>query len=234
MSSKPITTFNAIGVLELACAAHRYNGGYIREEEIILSVDGKTTDTKHPNKQLMRFSLGEEPPQSYAYDSDPFFLHINDADRQLAADIKKHFRKLVFAAVLNDNEFYTALNIMFTNNEVPLSKFGYFAALPSVYTREYADAQFKKRIIDLNRGHLGNTGDKLLDKDTEILEIFRSKNYDAWNVTAIIDNTLVSWMGSSQVNPGPCVLIKATIKGFSDHYKYHIPVTRLNYVKVFQ
>lgn len=228
MSKNP--TFNAQGVLELACAAQRYNNGYVKTNEVSVSSDGKVMDTKHPNKDLMLYSMGESV---HGDQTKQFTLHVNDADRELAVDIKKYFRKLMFAAVMNDNEFYTSLNIMFTNNEVPLNKFGYFAALPSVYIRDYAETQFKKKLVELDHEYLGDIGDVLVDKDCEVLEIFRSKNYDAYNITAIIDNKLVSWMGKS-VNPGACVVIKAKIKGFGEHFKHKTPLTRLHYVKAFQ
>lgn len=225
-----VPTFPATRVLELACAAQRYNNGYIKANDVIVSSDGKIMDTKHPNKELMVHSLGES---SHGSDAKPFILYITDNDIQLAADIKKYFRKLMFAAVMNDNEFYTTLNIMFTNNEVPLNKFGYFAALPSVYVRDYAETQFKKKMDSIDPGYIGAVGDELVDKDCEVLEVFRSKQYDAYNVTAIIDNKLVSWMGK-QVNPGPCVVIKARVKGYSEHFKHNVPLTRLNYVRAFQ
>lgn len=220
-----------MGVLELACAAQRYNGEYVKTNDVIVSSDNKVMVSIHPNKELMLHSLGVS---THGSDAKPFTLHVTDADRQLAADIKKHFRKLMFSAVMNDNEYYTTLNIMFTNNQVPLNKFGYFAALPSVYIRDYAETQFKKKLKDIEHTFIGEIGDELLDKDCEVLEIFRSKNYDAYNVTAIIDNKLVSWMGKNPVNPGPCVVIKAKVKGFSTHFKQDVPLTRLNYVKVFQ
>lgn len=227
--SKKTTSFNALGVLELACAAFRYNDGYVKEQAVVFAADGVAVTNVYPNKQLMLYSIGEHPPEV-----KPFMLRINDQDRALAADIKKHFRKLVFAAVVNDNEYYTALNVMFTNNEVPMTKFGYFAALPSVYIRDYADTQFKKKITEISQEYLGPIGAELLDKDCEVLDVVRSKNYDAWNITAIIDNCLVSWMGKQQLIPGPCVVIKARVKDHGSHFKHRISLTRLNYVKAFQ
>jgi hypothetical protein len=226
-----IPSFNAIGVLELACAAQRYNGGYVKANDVFVSSDNQVMATVHPNKTLMLHSLGES---EHGSDAKTFTLHVTDADKQLAADIKKHFRKLMFSAVMNDNEFYTTLNIMFTNNQVPLNKFGYFAALPSVYIRDYAETQFDKKTKELSHEHLGLIGEQIEDRDCEVLEIYKSKTYDAYNITAIIDNHLVSWMGKNSLNPGPCVVIKAKIKGYSEHFKKGIPLTRLNYVRAFQ
>jgi hypothetical protein len=86
----------------------------------------------------------------------------------------------------------------------------------------------------LTNEHIGYINEEIFDKDCEIIEVKRSKNYDAWNTCAIIDNKLVSWMGKNELKLGPCVVIKAKIKEHSMHWKYQVPETRMNYVKAFQ
>ena len=77
-------------------------------------------------------------------------------------------------------------------------------------------------------------GTKLFDLDSEILEVRRSKNYDAYNVTAIICNKMATWMSNPELQVGPAVIVRANIKGLNIHQIYNVPVTRLNYVKVYQ
>jgi hypothetical protein len=81
---------------------------------------------------------------------------------------------------------------------------------------------------------LGLPGDELFDKDCEIIKCKKSKNYDAFNIDAIIDNKLTSWMSKPMLQMGPCVLIKGKIKDHSKHWQQPVDVTRLNYVKAFQ
>ena len=141
---------------------------------------------------------------------------------------------MVFTAVKNDDEFYTQLNAILINEDIALNRLGFVACLPGTYFRDYAKTRFEKVINDLTKEHIGLVGDEILDKDCDIIEVKRSKNYDAWNTCAIIDNKLVSWMGKNELKLGPCVVIKAKIKEHSLHWKYAIPETRMNYVKAFQ
>ena len=140
----------------------------------------------------------------------------------------------MFSAIKGDNEFQTEVNNILSTETVPANKIGYIACLPSTYARDYAKTQMERRIKSLDEGHAGNVGDVLLNKDCEILECVRSKNFDAWNIYAIMDNRMVAWMGKKEVKMGPAVLVGAKVKDHSEHWKYKNPVTRLNYVKVFQ
>mgnify|MGYP000405731007 CR=1 FL=1 len=81
---------------------------------------------------------------------------------------------------------------------------------------------------------LANVGAEVFDLDCEILSCQRSKNYDAYNVDAIINNMMVSWMGKTKFELGPCVVIKAKVKDHARHWKYENAVTRLNYVKLYK
>ena len=80
--------------LELACAAHRVNKGYLKEPKVTYDDDGKVIYTVSTNRDLVMFNLKNPliPVTAIA----PMRLDINDDDRELAADIRKHFRKLVF------------------------------------------------------------------------------------------------------------------------------------------
>jgi hypothetical protein len=92
----------------------------------------------------------------------------------------------------------------------------------------------EKRVKSLDQGYIGNAGSVILNKDCEVLECSRSKNFDAYNVYAIMDNKMVGWMGKKELKIGPAVVSGAKVKDHSEHWKYKNSVTRLNYVKVFQ
>jgi hypothetical protein len=86
----------------------------------------------------------------------------------------------------------------------------------------------------LDDSHLAPINSNIIDKDCEVLNSQRSKNFDAWNIDAIIDNKLVSWMSKINLKPGACVVVKAKVKDHNKHWKHEISVTRLNYVKAAQ
>jgi hypothetical protein len=218
--------------LELACAAQRINKGYIKEPVVKYGDNNEVLYTTYCNRDLVLFNLKNPliPVTAIA----PMRLVITEEDREMVTDIRKYFRKLVFSAVKNDDDFWTQLNVILTLDEVPSNRIGFVACLPQSYIRDYAKTRMEKIVKDLTQEHYGLIGDELLDKDCEILDIRRSKNFDAWNICAIIDNKMVSWMSRNELKPGACVLIKGKVKDHSLHWKYQCPETRLNYVKAFQ
>lgn len=224
-----------LSVLELACAAQRINQDYIKETVPVYSDDAKVMSYKWANKMLMLLSLYPENYRSTSEnDPPPPLLKVTDQDREQAQEIKKYFRKLMFSAVKGDNEFHTEVNALLENGEVPSNKFGFIACLPMVYRRDLSKKEFNQRIKTVEDDYIGMPGEILIDKDCEILESIRSKHYEAFNILAIIDNKIVSWMGKKDMKLGPCVVQKAKIKEHSRHWKNQNKVTRLNYVKAFQ
>ena len=92
----------------------------------------------------------------------------------------------------------------------------------------------KKISKKLDDGFIGEIGSQLNDLDCEILESVRSKNFDAYNICAIIDNKMASWFSKADLKLGACVIVKAKVKDHSEHWLHKNPVTRLNYVKAVQ
>lgn len=225
-------------LLELACAAQRVNKTYQKDLEAIYAdkdvIVGKVMYYKYPNRQLMLLALGEDKSQYSSEYPKPQLLCTNLDDRELANDIQKYYRRLAFAAIQGDNEFQTEVNGLLNSTDIPLNKLGFIACLPSVYKRDYARQQTEKKVKTLDVGYVGLVGEEILDKDCEVLSSQRSKNFDAWNIDAIIDNKMVSWMSKNDLKLGPCVVIKGKIKGHNEHWKHGNPVTRLNYVKAAQ
>jgi hypothetical protein len=222
-------------LLELACAAQRVNKEYIKTLEAVYADDtSKVMYYKYPNRTLIEAVLGEDKAQYSPEYPKPQLLCTNLEDRELANEIQKYYRRLAFAAIEGDNEFQTTVNSLLNSTDVPLNRLGFIACLPSVYKRDYAKTQMEKRVKTLDDAYISAVGTNLLDKDCEIVSSQRSKNFDAWNVDAIIDNKLVSWMSKSDLKIGACVVISARVKDHSSHWKYQILTTRLNYVKAAQ
>lgn len=225
-------SFQTLQVLELACAAQRVNKDYIKETEYLFAVDGKAMGMKQPNKFLILFTLGVN--KSIDPKDAPPLLKITTEDKELAADIQKYYKRLLFAAVEGDNEFLTNLNSVLGTDEISINKIGFLACLPSVYKRDYARHRMEKLSKTVDASYLAPIGTNLFDLDCEVLGSQRSKNFDAWNIDAIIDNKMVSWMSKVDLLIGPCVVVKAKVKDHAKHWKFENPVTRLNYVKAAQ
>lgn len=224
-------------VLELACAAQRVNKSYIKIEEAVLAPDDQGQHqvlyTKKPNKVLMLVTLD---PKNWNGDpkEQPYPLKITQEDTDTANAIKSHYRKFMFSAVAGDNEFQTTVNSLLNGADVGINMFGYIACLPSLHVKDVMQTNVKRAAKTAEESWLGDIGQVLLDLDCEILAVQRSKNFDAWNIDATINNKLASWMSKSELRTGPCVIIKAKVKDTTKHWKHETPVTRLNFVKVAQ
>ncbi len=234
--SAPEKDYPVQTILELACAAYRYNKDYIKTLEPIYADDYKVVSYKHPNKILMLTVLGEDKTNYTGMDvlMKPPLITNNLEDKQLAEEIIKFYRRLMFNAIEGGDDFKTELNSILTKETTTVNKFGWIACLPSVYKRDLSRHQFDKKTKTVEEGWIGEIGGSIFDLDCEILSSAKSKNFDAYNIDAIIDNKLVSWMSQKDVTIGPAVVIKAKVKDHGVHWKTKGTVTRLNYVKVAQ
>jgi len=216
-------------VLELACAAQRTNGAYIKEQESVYADDGVFMYAKQPNKILMILTLDDRMviPDTKA-------LKIEPEDVARAEEIQKYYKRLMFAAIEGENDFLTTINSILGGGTVKENQFGYVACLPSVQARDAVHNQVKKAARQVEEGYLGKPGDRLADLDCEILEVIKSKNFDGWNICAIINNKMASWMSQVELKRGPCVIVKAKVKDNSKHWKHGNDETRLNFVKAVQ
>jgi hypothetical protein len=220
-------------VLELACAAQRTNKGYLKDQESVFDNEGKFLFVKHTNKSLIRKALGLVETYQ-APEFAPMDIFVEDEDKELAEDIRKYYRRLMFAAVKGDNEFQTEVNVLLNAETMSATKVGFIACLPSVYRRDYGHNLLEKKIKTAEDRYLAERDTMVFDKDCEILSCQKSKNFDAFNIDAIIDNVIVSWMSKIELKLGAAVVIKAKVKDHTKHWKFHNSVTRLNYVKVAQ
>lgn len=225
--------FSTQQVLELACSAQRINGTYIKESQAVYADDGVFLFTKHTNKMLMLFTLDHTLWTADPKDA-PMPLKVLPEDTAQADEIKKHFRKFMFSAIEGENEFQTNINTILSSDTVKQNQFGYVACLPGVHTRDVAQTKVKKAAQQVEEGCLAEIGSTVTDLDAEIISSVKSKNFEGWNIDAIINNKMVSWMNKTDLSLGPAVIIKAKVKDCNKHWKHQNDVTRLHYVKVAQ
>ena len=220
-------------VLELACAAQRVNGSYIKEPEAVWAEDGVYMYTKQTNKMQMLCTV---IPTNWTADPKdaPMPLKVTEEDVALAQEIKTYYKRLLFAAIEGENDFQTNINSFLSSDNIETKNFGYIACLPSVYTRDRVQNKLKKVSRSVDEGYLGEVGSNLKDLDAEILSSVKSKNFEGYNIDAIISNKMVSWINKTSLDLGACVVVKAKVKDHSKHWKHQNDVTRLNYVKAAQ
>jgi hypothetical protein len=221
-------------VLELACAAQRTNQSYIKTAEYQYDNEGKFLFVKHDNKALIKHSLGIDKYSNTEQEFRPMQLFLGQEDKDLADEIRSYYKRLMFAAIKADNEFQTEIFSLLMSEEMEPGKIGWIASLPSVYDRDVAKSRLEKAYRTAEEGFLADVGQVLLDKDCEVIQVKKSKNFDGYGVLAIIDNKIVSWYSRHVLTVGPAVMIKCKIKEHSENWQTKKPETRLNYVKIAQ
>jgi hypothetical protein len=221
-------------VLELACSAQRLNNAYLKEEEAVYSEEGSILYFKISNKALMRFTLDPEKQTIIGMEAYMTRLSVTPEDVAQAEEIKKYFRKFLFSAIAGENEFQTNINNILSSEKIKFNQFGYVACLPSVYVRDLAQTKVKKAARSVEEGYLAEIGSTVKDLDAEIISSVKSKNFEGYNIDAIINNRMVSWMNKTNLNLGPAVIVKAKVKDCNKHWKHQNDVTRLHYVKAAQ
>lgn len=238
MSDSQSHIFTVHQILAFACSAQRLNGEYVKNNELVIDRTDTSSDFtksvyKHSNKTLMMVAMGLLSIK----DTDehrPPLLRLTPEDTDLASEIQKYYRRLSFNVIKGEDPFYTEINILLNSDTIPFNKLGFVACLPSTYARDYSKNRFKKIVDNVDRSYLAPVDSIVEDLDCEIIEVNRSKNYDAYNTHAIIDNKLIFWMSKNCLELGPCVLVKAKVKGHMHHWKHDIEMTHLNYVKAAQ
>jgi len=161
-------------------------------------------------------------------------LKVIPEDVAQAEEIRKYFRKFLFGAIEGENDFQTNINSILSGDLVKVNQFGYVACLPSVYVRDVAQTKVKRAARTVDEGYLAEIGSTINDLDAEIISSIKSKNFEGYNIDAIINNRMVSWLNKINLNLGACVIVKAKVKDHSKHWKHGNDVTRLNYVKAAQ
>jgi hypothetical protein len=220
-------------VLELACAAQRVNGTYIKEMKNVYAEDGIHMYCKQSNKMLMLCTL-DHTIWTADPKGAPMPLRVLPEDIAQAEEIKKHFRKFMFSAIEGENDFQTNINSILSSNTVMQNQFGYVACLPSVYVRDVAQTKVKRAVRQVEEGYLAEIGSTVKDLDAEILSSVKSKNFEGYNIDAIINNRMASWLSKVDLKIGPAVIVKAKVKDHTKHWKHQNDVTRLNFVKAAQ
>lgn len=220
-------------VLELACAAQRVHGAYIKESQAVYTDDNVYVYSKQPNKIVMLCTLD---PAYWTSDPKeaPMPLRVLPEDTAQADSIRLYYKRLLFSAIEGDNDFLTTINSILSNETVKSNQIGYVACLPSVCARDQIQNKIKKAARQVDEGYLADIGSSIKDLDAEIISSIKSKNFEGYNIDAIINNKMVSWLNKTNLDLGPCVIVKAKVKDHNKHWKHQNDVTRLNFVKAAQ
>ena len=217
-------------ILELACAAQRFNGDYNKDTTPVYSDDFKIMGYKFSNKVLMLRAVSHIDFENGAV---PDVITVTEEDINLTSEIRNYYRRLMFSVMADpDNSFQQEIMSLLNKERMNENKFGFIACLPSVYNRDRKRNNLTKISREFDNEFLSAIDTKIINVTARILDCTRSKNYDAYNVLAVIDNKLVSWFNKSPIKDTEIFIRLAKVKGHNQHFITKKCETRLNYVKV--
>jgi hypothetical protein len=220
-------------MLELACAAQRYNNDYVKSNEVVYSDDGKVMGYKYSNKMLMLFTLDPSRRTDTNPEYLPPVLTVTEEDKSKVEDIRNYYRRLMFSVMAQpENEFLQEIHNLLNKEIMSENKIGFAACLPSTYARDTQRNDVNKILKKCMNGYVGEPDAKLNDLSATVIDCTRSKNFDAFNVLAIVDDKLVSWFSRVPIRLGDLTITSAKVKGNNEHWLSKKAETRLNYVKV--
>jgi hypothetical protein len=210
-SQDTIDEVNADLVWSAACTAYRLNGGYLKEPERIGDQIIRPT-----NREIVRQTL-----------ADPTL--ISDADRDLAAQCRKHMAISVTMQALRSEIGEWAkitarvckLDTITNNYDLSV-----ITAMPQSYSKQLKKESVDARLARCNQGEIGKVGDKV-ELVVETIKNNYSVNYNTWFISAITqDNYAVYFSYREEIKPETHITIRGSIKRHNDFS------TQLNRVKI--
>lgn len=220
-------------ILELACAAQRINQSYLKENTPVYTEDFQIVSYKFSNKMMMLWTVDPETKVWNGGGIGPDKLVVTEDDKALTDEIRSYYRRLMFGVLADpDNSFQQEVFSLLSKQMMPSNKFGFIACLPSVYERDHKKTTIGKMLKECDDSYLSAIDSKVSNIEARIVDCTRSKNYDAYNITAIADNKIISWFSKKTIDMPTVNIQMAKVKGHQQNWISKKYETRLNYVKV--
>ena len=187
-------TFQTVTVLELACAAQRINGQYVKA--VAPGLNQKT------NRQIAE-ELLQDPTQ------------ITLADRQQGESVRTYFKGLAFKVIegkqLSDFS-KNALDVAGRDTIETTYQLAVAVSLPATYEKSNKRDTIDRRINFARGGYVGSIGEKVL-LNVEVLKQLWSEKYNTWYLTGITaEDQVVFFAIKTQYDIGTHLTIEGTVK----------------------
>jgi hypothetical protein len=222
------TTYPIETILELAFAAHRVNKDYVKTS---LADYNDSSNTVWANKELIKYNV----PGIDVYPVANFVpLEITDADRECVAKLHLFFRRYTML-ILGDclNKFQLDMYEAYNMEECGIQHYGFFAYMPSFIKNEAAEVAYsrKLKVEYANSVHMHG---KSFQGKVEIIKRIPLAQFDLFlYIAGTTSGKLVSFNTKDKFEVETVLDITARIKSQDTERTSRLPMTRINYVKVF-
>jgi hypothetical protein len=205
-------------VFELACAAQRINGAYLKQPVYDFDVDQRNP-VKVANKEMVATWIREND-----------FSKVTLADQEQSVKVREHFKSYMFLMLANKaNEFQRAALQVSQKEEFDYWKesrdIALASSLPSVMERDAARKEFMDMLKEAPT--IDQPAGTLVSGDFEVLKCYYNQNYDRYRITGKLGESVVTFFYKDSMNVGDHMSIKGKVKRQFDSGE-----TQLNYVKI--
>ena len=207
-------SYNANLVFAAACAAHRVNEGYIKQDVVTIHEDGSYTVDKVANKVLIRSFLNGD-------------FDITDSDREMAEKVLTFCRGVSFKIITGKalTDFELAM-LRIADLEVIESSYdiAVISSLPASYERSIVRHEQTVRLRE-SSGCLSDEVGTKVELDIEVVRCNFSNTWETYFVTAITEGGVVFFSYKKKVELGSKLRVKGKVKAHKEDR------TQLSHVK---
>jgi hypothetical protein len=218
-------------ILELAFAAQRINGSYVKETRRY----SEGQPTTFSNKEIVSFSVAHYSRSAndmgVYIPSDFIPVKVTDEDRAALAAADKHMRRYTMLALGNLTDFQADVFAAYASETVPVNRVGILSYLPQFVERELEDKMYKGR-LKTEFAESAAINDKKIIGELEILKRVYSVNYETFFYTAGFNGNLVMFSNKFEYKIGEVFGFRANVKNQTTDKDTGLVVNRINYVKL--
>jgi len=222
-------------LLELAFAAHRVNGGYVKDTRRY----SEGQPTTYSNKEIVTYSAFHynqynDPASKPFIPSDFIPVKVTDEDLAAKADADCHMRRYTMLAMGKLSDFENDVYTAYCSEVMNVNRVGLIAYLPEFVNRELKQKAYKLRLKSEFANSKHYTNDPVAG-NCEILKVIRvAREFDEpfYMHFGAIDSNLVCFARKEGYAEGLVYQISAKVKGHEMERETGLPMTRINYVKL--
>ena len=207
----PRTVYDIGVAFAAACAAHRVNGGYIKET---LNFTDENGTIRLANKALMQHFL----------DGD---FDLRPEDHALGEKVIQYCQSLTFKILSSHLSSFEQETLAIVEQTGISSKYhlAIVASLPAAHERAQERSRQNARVRE-SQGILNESIGSTVDLDVEVIVSKYSKEWDIFFVTAVTGDATVFFSFRTKLDSGTKIRIRGKVKCHKEDS------TQLNYVKM--
>jgi hypothetical protein len=223
-------------LVELAFAAYRVNGGYVKDTRRY----SEGQPTVYSNKEIVAYSAAhynqyneKDSVLKTWIPSDFIPVKVTDEDRAAKAEADRHMRRYTMLALGNLSDFQQDVFTAYSSERMPVNRVGLIAYLPEFVNRELQDKMYKERLKKefADSRYYENRVDGVMEV-LRVIHVNREMMDPFYMHFGAVDGNLICFARKEGFAVGNRYTITAKVKAQDRERETGLPMTRVNYVKL--